>query len=179
MAHQGELKFTTAGELYRPEVAIIMGSISDWNIMVKAAEILDTFGVSYHKEIMSAHRTPKRAAHFSENAIDNGFKIIIAGAGSAAHLAGAIAASTTLPVIGVPINATPLNGMDALLATVQMPKGIPVATVAVDGAQNAALLALQILGTSDTGIAHKLIEYKKEMVERINEMNNQGFHGRF
>jgi 5-(carboxyamino)imidazole ribonucleotide mutase len=177
LSHQGELKFTTAGDLLKPEIAIVMGSISDWSIMAKAAEILDDFKISYHKEILSAHRTPKRTVEFAENAVSNGYSVIIAGAGGAAHLPGIIAANTTLPVIGVPVNATPLNGMDALLAIVQMPKGIPVATVAVDGAMNAGLLALQILGTHDTGIAHRLAEYKAEMIKRVDDMNNQGFNG--
>ena len=177
MAHIGELKFTTAGEVMKPEVAILMGSKSDWDLMKKGADVLTEFGVPYHMEILSAHRTPKRAVEFAENALAEGYSVVIAGAGAAAHLAGVIAASTVLPVIGVPINATPLNGMDSLMSIVQMPSGIPVASVGVDASVNAALLALQIIGTSDTAIQTKLLEYKESMVKKIEIANSQVDNG--
>ena len=138
------------------KVAIIMGSDSDLPVVSKAADTLKQFGVPYELHIYSAHRTPVEAKEFSENARENGFGCIIAAAGMAAHLAGAIAANTTLPVIGIPCKSSNLDGMDALLSTVQMPSGIPVATVAVDGAVNAALLAIQILAVTDEDLAAKL-----------------------
>ena len=139
------------------KVAIIMGSDSDLPIVQKAADTLRSFGVPYEMRILSAHRTPEQARDFSANARNNGFGAIIAAAGMAAHLAGAIAANTTLPVIGIPMKShTFSNGIDALLSTVQMPSGIPVATVAVDGAVNAALLSIQILAVSDAELAEKL-----------------------
>ena len=138
------------------KVAIIMGSDSDLPVVSKAADTLKQFGVPYELHIYSAHRTPVEAKEFSENARANGFSVIIAAAGMAAHLAGAIAANTTLPVIGIPIKASALEGIDALLSTVQMPAGIPVATVAIDGAENAALLAIQILAVEDKELAEKL-----------------------
>lgn len=148
------------------KVAIIMGSDSDFPIVSKAIKELEAYGVPYEAHIMSAHRTPELAASFAKDAKKNGFGIIIAAAGMAAHLAGVLAGNTTLPVIGIPIKST-FDGMDALLATVQMPSGIPVATVAVNGAKNAALLAIQILSLSDEALADKLEEAKKEMVEGV------------
>lgn len=139
------------------KVAIIMGSDSDLPIVRKAADTLQSFGVPYEMHVYSAHRTPEQARNFSVNARSNGFGVIIAAAGMAAHLAGAIAANTTLPVIGIPMKSnTFTNGIDALLSTVQMPSGIPVATVAVDGAVNAALLSIEILAVTDEELAAKL-----------------------
>ena len=139
------------------KIAIIMGSDSDLPVVKKSADTLSSFGVPYEMHVYSAHRTPEQARAFSANARANGFGAIIAAAGMAAHLAGALAANTTLPVIGIPMKSgTFTNGLDALLSTVQMPSGIPVATVAVDGAVNAALLAIQILAVTDTDLAEKL-----------------------
>ena len=140
------------------KVAVIMGSDSDWPVVKGACQQLETFGIPYEAHILSAHRTPAAAEDFASHAEENGFGVIIAAAGKAAHLAGAMAANTTLPVIGIPCSGGKLDGMDALLATVQMPGGIPVATVAIDGAKNAALLAVQILAVSDSGLARKLEE---------------------
>ncbi len=145
--------------------AILMGSDSDLKIMSKAAEVLENFKVPYEITVLSAHRTPKAAHNFASGASKKGLKIIIAGAGGAAHLAGVIAANTTLPVIGVPINSSAFKGLDALLATVQMPPGIPVATVGVDSAKNAGLLAVEILATSSKNLSKKLVDYKKQMAK--------------
>jgi 5-(carboxyamino)imidazole ribonucleotide mutase len=147
----------------QPTVAVIMGSDSDWPIMRDAVEVLKDFGVSVESEIVSAHRTPKKMVEFAEDADKRGIKVIIAGAGGAAHLPGMVASLTTLPVIGVPIPLKHMDGLDSLLSIVQMPGGIPVATVAVGGAKNAALLALRILGTEDTTLADKLREHQAEM----------------
>ena len=138
------------------KVAIIMGSDSDLPVVRKAADTLQSFGVPYEMHVYSAHRTPEQARQFACDARANGFGAIIAAAGMAAHLAGALAANTTLPVIGIPCKSTNLDGMDALLSTVMMPSGIPVATVAIDGAKNAALLAIQILAVTDSELAAKL-----------------------
>lgn len=138
------------------KVGILMGSDSDLPIIRKATDILNAFEIPYEVHIYSAHRTPVEAAEFSKNARKNGFGVMIAAAGMAAHLAGAVAANTTLPVIGIPCKSTNLDGLDALLATVQMPTGIPVATVAIDGGANAALLAAQILAVEDASLADKL-----------------------
>lgn len=138
------------------KVAIIMGSSSDLGVVRKAAEVLDSFSVPYEVHVYSAHRTPEEAKQFAQSARDNGFGAIIAAAGKAAHLAGAIAANTTLPVIGIPVKSSTLDGIDALLSTVQMPTGIPVATVAIDGAANAALLSVEILAVEDAALAEKL-----------------------
>ena len=144
------------------KVGIIMGSDSDLPIVSKAVDMLKSFGVDYEVHIFSAHRTPVEARDFSVNARANGFGAIIAAAGMAAHLAGAIAANTTLPVIGIPCKSSVLDGMDALLSTVQMPTGIPVATVAINGAGNAALLAIQILAVEDKELAEKLDAKRNE-----------------
>lgn len=151
------------------KIAIVMGSDSDWKIMKSAAVTLEEFGVGAHKEVVSAHRTPEDLSVFTKWAESNSIKVIIAGAGGAAHLPGMLASYTTLPVIGVPINTTALNGMDSLLSIVQMPKGIPVATVAVDNATNAALLALRILGTSDENVRQKLTAFREEMATASRE----------
>lgn len=143
------------------KVGIIMGSDSDLPIVSKAVDMLKSFGVPYEVHVFSAHRTPVEARDFSVSARENGFGAIIAAAGMAAHLAGAIAANTTLPVIGIPCKSSNLDGLDALLSTVQMPTGIPVATVAINGAANAALIAIQILAVEDKDLAEKLDEKRK------------------
>lgn len=152
------------------KIGIIMGSDSDLPVVQKAVDTLKSFGVPYEVHVFSAHRTPLEARDFSINARKNGFGAIIAAAGMAAHLAGAIAANTTLPVVGIPINSGKLNGVDALLSTVQMPSGIPVATVAIDGAVNAALLCIQMLAIEDDNLAAKLdakrIEDSKKVLEK-------------
>lgn len=149
------------------KVAVIMGSDSDFPTVAGAIRTLNSFGVPFEVHIMSAHRTPEAASDFSENARANGFGVIIAAAGKAAHLAGVLAAHTTVPVIGIPIKSSTLDGLDALLATVQMPKGIPVATVAIDGADNAAILAVQILAISDDRLAEKLAQEKQKMKDGV------------
>lgn len=149
------------------KIAVIMGSDSDLPVVKKALEELKSYGVEYECHIMSAHRTPAAAAEFSAKARENGFGAIICAAGMAAHLAGVIAAYTTLPVIGIPCSSKNFDGLDALLATVQMPSGIPVATVAVDGAKNAAILAVQMLALSDDALAEKLAKAKADMISQI------------
>ena len=138
------------------KVAIVMGSSSDLGVVEKAAEVLQVFSVPFEVHVYSAHRTPEEARDFARSAREKGFGAIIAAAGKAAHLAGALAANTTLPVIGIPVKSSTLDGIDALLSTVQMPTGIPVATVAIDGAANAALLSVQILAVEDAALAEKL-----------------------
>ena len=147
------------------KVAIVMGSGSDRPVMEKAGAMLEEFGIEHETRVLSAHKTPDQAIEFAENAAANGFEVIIAGAGKAAHLAGVMAAKSLLPVIGVPINAS-LDGMDSLLATVQMPTGIPVATVAIDGSTNAALLAVAMLAITDTDLAEKLADYRKDLAAK-------------
>ncbi len=151
----------------KTQVLMIMGSDSDWAIMQKAALTLKEFGVAYEVHVASAHRTPERALALAREAAERGIEVIIAGAGAAAHLPGVLAAVTPLPVIGIPINATALSGLDALYAIVQMPSGIPVATVAIDGAKNAALLAVQILGVKDKALREKFVSYKAQMAEEV------------
>jgi len=146
------------------KVAVLMGSGSDRPIMEKAVEMLARFGVEHEVAVLSAHKTPDRLLAFAESARANGYGVIVAGAGKAAHLAGIIAAKTTLPVIGVPLSAS-LDGLDALLSTLQMPTGVPVATVAVDGAANAALLAIEILAVTDERLAAELAAYRKQLAE--------------
>ena len=143
-------------------IAIIMGSDSDWPIMAEAAKILDEFSVAYSAQVISAHRMPDEMAEFAKSA-DQNFSVIIAGAGGAAHLPGMVAAHTSLPVIGVPVSLKNLDGMDSLLSIVQMPAGIPVATVGIDNAKNAALLALRILATKDSKISEKLSSYAEDL----------------
>jgi 5-(carboxyamino)imidazole ribonucleotide mutase len=147
------------------KVAIVMGSGSDRPIMEKAATMLDRFGIEHEVRVLSAHKTPDEALEFATKAADSGYEVIIAGAGKAAHLAGVMAAKSLLPVIGVPISAS-LDGMDALLSTVQMPTGIPVATVAVDGAANAALLAVAMLAIGDDELTSALADYRRELAEK-------------
>lgn len=153
------------------KVAIIMGSDSDLPVVQKAVDTLRTFGVPFEVHVYSAHRTPAEAKEFSQSARKNGFGVIIAAAGMAAHLAGAIAANTTLPVIGIPMQSSVLDGIDALLSTVQMPSGIPVATVAINGAVNAALLSMQILAVSDAALAEKLDQKRKADAQKVLEKN--------
>ncbi len=148
-----------------PLVGVVMGSDSDWPTMKQAADILEEFGVPFEKRVVSAHRTPDDMAYYGKEAKGRGIKIIIAGAGGAAHLPGMLASHTTLPVIGVPVQTSALGGVDSLYSIVQMPNGIPVATVAIGKAQNAGLLALRILGTEDETISKKLENYHKGMAE--------------
>ncbi|MFZ2538798.1 MAG: 5-(carboxyamino)imidazole ribonucleotide mutase [Oscillospiraceae bacterium] len=155
------------------KVAVIMGSDSDFPIVATAIKRLKSFGIGVEAHVMSAHRTPALACEFASNAKANGFSVIIAAAGKAAHLAGVLAAHTTLPVIGIPIKSSTLDGLDALLATVQMPSGIPVATVAIDGADNAAILAAQIIGISDEAIAQKLEQMKITMTKEVIEKDKK------
>jgi 5-(carboxyamino)imidazole ribonucleotide mutase len=158
-----------------PVVSIVMGSDSDLDIMREAATALEGFGIAYEIDVTSAHRSPDRTADYARKAAGRGIRVIIAGAGGAAHLAGVIAAHTTLPVIGVPISATSLNGMDSLLATVQMPAGIPVATVAIGkpGATNAGILAAQILGVADAAISQKLAAHKEKLARGVEEKSRK------
>jgi 5-(carboxyamino)imidazole ribonucleotide mutase len=154
-------------------IGIIMGSETDLPVMAEAAKTLEKFGVPFEMEVISAHRAPARTHEYASSAASRGLKAIIVGAGGAAHLAGVVASLTTLPVIGVPMATTALNGMDSLLAIVQMPAGIPVATMAIDkaGAVNAAIFALQILGLSDAGIASRLQEHKRELAKSVADKN--------
>lgn len=149
------------------KVAVIMGSDSDFPTVSAAIKRLKALEIPVEVHVMSAHRTPHAAAEFAQNAVQNGFGVIIAAAGKAAHLGGVLAAHTTLPVIGIPIKSSTLDGLDALLATVQMPSGIPVATVAIDGADNAAILAAQMLALSDETLAAKLLEMKQQMADGV------------
>ena len=151
------------------KVAIIMGSDSDFPVVKNAASTLKGFGVEYECHVMSAHRSPELAAEYAKAAKENGFGVIICAAGMAAHLAGVVAAHTTLPVIGIPCKGANFDGLDALLATVQMPSGIPVATVAVDGAKNAAILAVQMLAINDEDLAKKLEAEKVKMLEGVKQ----------
>ena len=149
------------------KIGIIMGSDSDWPILKPAADLIKEFGLGTEIVVASAHRTPDKVQKFVAEAPAKGIGVIIAAAGAAAHLAGMIAGLTTIPVIGVPINATPLNGMDALLSTVQMPSGIPVATMAVNGAKNAAIFAVEIFAVADDELKQKLIAYRKKLAEGV------------
>lgn len=149
------------------KVSVLMGSKSDWETMKAACETLESFGVGYEKKVISAHRTPQYFMEYMAGLRDRGFGIVIAGAGGAAHLPGMAAALTTLPVIGIPIKSKALNGMDSLLSIVQMPSGIPVATMAIDGAKNAALYAVGILALQDSALAAKLEAFRKEQAEKV------------
>lgn len=159
----------------QPKVGILMGSDSDLEVMRETEKRLDSFGVAYETRILSAHRTPEKAAEYAATALGRGLEVIICGAGAAAHLAGAIAANTTLPVIGIPIDSSSLKGLDALLATVQMPVGIPVATMAIGkaGAANAGIFAAQIVGRKDSDVAAKLERFKKEMAAGVEERDRK------
>ena len=159
----------------KPLVSIVMGSDSDLEIMREAAKALDEFGIAYEIDVTSAHRSPARTSEFARNAAGRGIRVIIAGAGGAAHLAGVIAAETTLPVIGVPIPSTSLQGLDSLLAIVQMPAGIPVATVAIGkpGATNAGILAAQIIAAADASVAEKLSQHKQKLARGVEEKSRK------
>ncbi len=156
----------------KPIVSIIMGSTSDLPVMKKAADLLNEFQVPFEMHALSAHRTPKEVEEFSTQAADRGIKVIIAGAGMAAHLAGVVAAQTPVPVIGVPLTGS-LEGLDAMLAMIQMPPGIPVATVALNGAMNAGILAVQILSVGDPVLAEKFVAYKKNLAQKIVKANQE------
>jgi 5-(carboxyamino)imidazole ribonucleotide mutase len=149
------------------KVAIVMGSKSDYPVVQKAEAVLKDFGVDYVTRIISAHRTPRVAESFATNAEGEGFQVIIAAAGKAAHLAGVLAATTALPVVGLPMKSSTLDGLDSLLSVVQMPKGVPVATVAIDGAENAALLAIQMMGIGDPKLREAIKAYKRQMAQEI------------
>lgn len=154
-----------------PKVAIIMGSDSDFPTLKGCIKILKDFGVEVEVQVCSAHRTPDKASEFAKNAEKNGIEVIIAAAGKAAHLPGVLAAYTPLPVIGIPIKSSTMDGLDSLLSIVQMPNGIPVATVAIDGADNAALLAVQILSVAYKGLREKMKDYKKKLAKKVEEKN--------
>ena len=153
------------------EVAVVMGSISDWDVMKAACDVLEEYGVSYEKRILSAHRTPLEMIDFSKNAKANGFKVVIAGAGGAAHLPGMFAAMTPLPVIGVPIRTSTAEGLDSLLSIVQMPRGVPVATVAIGNSTNAGLLACEILALSNEGLSDKIVAARAKREEEVKALN--------
>lgn len=155
-----------------PKVSIIMGSTSDLDVMAKAAQLLEEFEIPFEMNALSAHRTPDEVEKFAKGAKDRGVKVIIAGAGMAAHLPGVIAAMTPLPVIGVPINAS-MAGFDSVLSIVQMPPGIPVATVAVNGAMNAAILSVQMMATGDSSLMQKMIDYKQTLKQKIVKANQE------
>src|SRR5437868_13098258 len=159
----------------KPVVSIVMGSDSDLEIMQESSKVLEGFGIPYEIDVTSAHRSPDRTAEYARKAAERGVRVIIAGAGGAAHLAGVIAAHTTLPVIGVPIPSTSLNGLDSLLATVQMPAGIPVATVAIGkpGATNAGILAAQIMGLASAAINKRLVGHKEKLARGVEEKSKK------
>ena len=167
----------------KPRVGVIMGSDSDLPVMKEAAEILDKFEVEYELTVVSAHRTPDRLYNYAETAEEKGLDVIIAGAGGAAHLPGMVAAVTTVPVVGVPVKTSKLSGLDSLYSIVQMPPGVPVATVAINGAKNAALLAVQILARSDEELNQKQKEYRREMKEKVldtaEKLEEQGYQEYF
>lgn len=155
------------------EVGIIMGSDSDLPVMSAAAQMCEEFGIAYEVDIVSAHRTPQKLVKYSKSAEKRGLKVIIAGAGGAAHLPGMVASETALPVIGVPVRSSALDGMDSLLSIVQMPGGVPVATVAINGAKNAGILAAQIIGTSDSTLRRKVSKYKAKMKKEVNKKSKK------
>lgn len=157
----------------KPLVGILMGSDSDLDIMQESSNILKEFGINHEMRILSAHRTPKQSAAYAESADERGIKVLIAGAGGAAHLAGVLAAFTPLPVIAVPIKSKSLEGLDSLLSMVQMPSGVPVATVAINGSKNAGILAAQILGVADELIQKKVVEYKLKMEKDVLAKNDK------
>lgn len=155
------------------KVAVVMGSISDIDIVKKTVKVLDNFGIESEVRVISAHRTPFEAIEFVKNAEENGIEVIIAAAGKAAHLAGVLAGVSTLPVIGLPIKSSTMDGLDSLLSVVQMPKGVPVATVAINGAENAGILAVQMLSIKYDGLKEKLKEYKQQMAREVSEMDKE------
>ena len=154
-----------------PLVGVIMGSDSDWNVMSEAAAVLKEFGIEFEVEVLSAHRTPERMVEWGKAAAGRGIKVIIAGAGGAAHLPGMVASVTTLPVVGVPVPLARLDGMDSLLSIVQMPAGIPVATVSIGGAKNAGILAARIIGANDSAITAKLAAFAENLKDQVAEKN--------
>jgi 5-(carboxyamino)imidazole ribonucleotide mutase len=154
-----------------PLVAVVMGSDSDWSVMSAASEALSEFGVEHEVEVVSAHRTPEKMIAYGKAAADRGIKVIIAGAGGAAHLPGMLASVTTLPVVGVPVPLSKLDGLDSLLSIVQMPAGVPVATVSIGGAKNAGLIAVKILATSDAALTQKLADYAVSLAELVEQKN--------
>jgi 5-(carboxyamino)imidazole ribonucleotide mutase len=159
--------------LVQPIVGVVMGSDSDWSVMSDAAQALKEFGIEYEVEVLSAHRTPERMIEWGKAAADRGIKVIIAGAGGAAHLPGMLASVTTLPVIGVPVALAKLDGMDSLLSIVQMPAGIPVATVSIGGARNAGILAARIIGTNDASMREKLAAFGESLKVTVAEKNEK------
>jgi 5-(carboxyamino)imidazole ribonucleotide mutase len=154
-----------------PVVGVVMGSDSDFTVMSDAVQVLNDFGVAHEVQVVSAHRTPEKMIDYGRSARERGLKVIIAGAGGAAHLPGMIAAVTTLPVVGVPVPLARLDGLDSLLSIVQMPAGIPVATVSIGGAKNAALIAVSILSTADDGLASALDRYRRELAQLVEDKN--------
>ena len=162
----------TAGNT-TPLVGVVMGSDSDWNVMREASELLDEFGVAHEVEVVSAHRTPEKMIAYGKQAAERGLKVIIAGAGGAAHLPGMLASVTTLPVVGVPVPLGRLDGLDSLLSIVQMPAGVPVATVSIGGAKNAGLLAVKILATSDAALSAALADYSTALAALVEEKNER------
>jgi 5-(carboxyamino)imidazole ribonucleotide mutase len=155
----------------QPLVAVVMGSDSDWSVMSDASQLLTDFGVGHEVEVVSAHRTPEKMIAFGKAAADRGIKVIIAGAGGAAHLPGMLASVTTLPVVGVPVPLSRLDGLDSLLSIVQMPAGVPVATVSIGGAKNAGLIAVKILATADPSLTAKLAEYAIDLAAQVEQKN--------
>lgn len=157
-----------------PQVGVVMGSISDWGTMQHTCDVLDELEIPYEKDVISAHRTPDDMFNYAKQARERGLKVIIAGAGGAAHLPGMVASQTTLPVIGVPVQSKALNGLDSLLSIVQMPGGVPTATVAIgkSGAKNAGILAAQMIGAFDKGVADKLARYREQMQAKVTEMRD-------
>ncbi|MBU5292932.1 5-(carboxyamino)imidazole ribonucleotide mutase [Anaerosalibacter bizertensis] len=155
------------------KVAVVMGSISDIDIVKKTVKVLDDFQVGSEVRVISAHRTPFEAIEFAKNAEENGIEVIIAAAGKAAHLAGVLAGVSTLPIIGLPIKSSTMDGLDSLLSVVQMPKGVPVATVAINGAENAGILAVQMLSIKYDGLKEKLKKYKEQMAREVSEMDKE------
>lgn len=166
-------KSAKTGKSEKAVVGIIMGSDSDWNVMSAAVEMLKEFGVPTEKRVVSAHRTPDEMIEYARTAHERGLKVIIAGAGGAAHLPGMVASATILPVIGVPVNITKLEGLDALLSVVQMPKGVPVATVAIDNSANAGLLAIRMLAITDEGLAEKLLSYRAKQKKKVEKADKK------
>src|SRR3989344_7856338 len=162
----------------KPQVGIMMGSDSDLPVMQEAAKVLKEFGIESEVSVLSAHRTPEETAQYVESAVDRGIKVIIAGAGGAAHLAGVAASLTPLPVIGVPMMSKALSGIDSLFATVQMPSGVPVATVAIGNAKNAGILAAEIIGASNPDVQQRIVAYKKKIAVEVMEKNEK-FKGGF
>jgi 5-(carboxyamino)imidazole ribonucleotide mutase len=162
-----------AGNSPAPLVGVVMGSDSDWNVMREASELLDEFGVAHEVEVVSAHRTPEKMIAYGKEAAGRGIRVIIAGAGGAAHLPGMLASVTTLPVVGVPVPLSRLDGLDSLLSIVQMPAGVPVATVSIGGAKNAGLIAVKILATADDALRDALAEYAASLAALVEEKNER------